>query len=125
MRIVIVGAGALGSVIGGCLARAGEDVTLVDVANPHLEAVARQGLKVTGFQNFSLPVKATDRPSEIKEADFLLLITKSMDTEMALRNVGHLRIQFASSIQNGVAKDERLARVFGKEKVLGLSLIHI
>jgi len=124
MRIVIVGAGALGSVIGGCLARAGEDVTLVDVANPHLEAIAGQGLRVTGFQNFSIPVRATDRPSEIKEADFLLLITKSMDTEMALQGVGHISIQFACSIQNGVAKDERLARVFGKEKVLGgLTLI--
>ncbi|MDH7499872.1 MAG: 2-dehydropantoate 2-reductase [candidate division NC10 bacterium] len=119
MRVVIVGAGALGSVIGGCLARAGEEVILVDVANPHLEAIARQGLTVTGFQNFSIPVQATDRPSEIKEADFLLLITKSMDTEKALQGVGHVSIPFACSIQNGVAKEERLARVFGKEKVVG------
>jgi 2-dehydropantoate 2-reductase len=124
MKIVIVGAGALGSVIGGCLARAGEEVTLVDIANPHLEAIARKGVQVTGFQDFFAPVRATDRPAEIKEADFLLFLTKSMDTEKALEGVSHLPIQYASSIQNGVAKDERLAKVFGKEKVLGgLTLI--
>jgi len=124
MRIVIVGAGALGSVIGGCLARAGEEVTLVDIANPHLEVIAKQGLKVTGFQHFSIPVKATDQPSEVREADFLLLVTKSMETERALQGVRSLPVQYACSIQNGVAKDDRLAKVFGNEKVLGgLTLI--
>jgi len=119
MRIAIVGAGALGSVIGGCLARAGEEVTLIDIASPHLEAIRERGLKVTGFQQFSVPVKITAQPSEVREVDFLLLITKSLDTEKALAGIGHLRAGYASAIQNGVAKDERLAKVFGKEKVLG------
>lgn len=124
MRIVIVGAGALGSVIGGCLARAGEEVTLVDIANPHLDAIRERGLRVTGFQQFSVPVKIASQPSEVKEADVLLVVTKSPDTEKALAGISHLRVGYASSIQNGVAKDERLARVFGQEKVLGgLSLV--
>jgi len=119
MKIVILGAGALGSVMGACLARAGEEVTLVDVPSPHLEAIAKRGLKVSGFQDFSVSVRATDQPSAIREADVLLVITKSMDTEKALQGVSHLKIQYASSIQNGVTKDERLARVFGEERVLG------
>lgn len=119
MRIAIVGAGALGSVIGGCLARAGEEVTLIDITSPHLEAIRERGLKVTGFQQFSVPVKITAQPSEVREVDFLLLITKSLDTEKALAGIGHLRVGYASSVQNGVAKDERLSKVFGKEKVLG------
>ncbi len=119
MKIVILGAGALGSVIGGCLARAGEEVTLVDVPSPHLEAIANRGLRVTGFQDFSVPIGVTDQPNAIQEADVLLVITKSMDTEKALQGVRHLKVQYASSVQNGVAKDERLAQIFGEDRVLG------
>ena len=119
MRIAIVGAGALGSVIGGCLARAGEEVVLIDTANPHLEAMKERGLQVTGFQQFSVPVKVTAEPSEVEAADVLLVITKSLHTEAALAGIRHLRVGYASSLQNGVAKDERLAEVFGREKILG------
>ena len=124
MKIVILGAGALGSLIGGCLARAGEEVTLVDIPNPHLEAIAGLGVKVRGFQEFTAPVKATDRPEQLKEADFLLVITKSLDTQGALQGVRHLQAGYAASIQNGVIKDERMIEVFGPDKVLGgLTLI--
>lgn len=124
MKIVIAGAGALGSVIGGCLARAGEEVTLLDIPHPHLEAIRERGLRVTGFQDFSVPVKATAQPGEIKEVDFLLLVTKSLDTEKALLGLSHLSAGYVCSVQNGVAKDERLAKAFGREKVLGgLTLI--
>ena len=46
MRIVVIGAGPIGGIVGGRLARAGKDVTLVDVDAEHLRAIAERGLRV-------------------------------------------------------------------------------
>jgi len=48
MRILVVGAGAVGSVLGGLLAKADHDVTLLGRAW-HLDVVSRQGLAITGL----------------------------------------------------------------------------
>ena len=47
-RIGIVGAGAIGCVVGGLLAKAGEDVTLIDQWPEHVEAIRRRGLRLGG-----------------------------------------------------------------------------
>jgi 2-dehydropantoate 2-reductase len=46
--ITIVGAGAIGGTVGAYLDEAGYDVTLVDVATEHVEAIRARGLKITG-----------------------------------------------------------------------------
>ncbi|MEO8135080.1 MAG: 2-dehydropantoate 2-reductase N-terminal domain-containing protein, partial [Betaproteobacteria bacterium] len=46
MQIAILGAGAMGSLFGGLLAEAGEDVTLIDVESAPLEAIRRAGLRL-------------------------------------------------------------------------------
>ena len=48
MRIGIIGAGAIGSVVGGLLTKAGRDVTLIDQWPEHVEAMRRQGLQLSG-----------------------------------------------------------------------------
>src|SRR5262245_63463810 len=48
MRIGIIGAGAIGSVVGGLLAKVGRDVTLIDQWPEHVEAMRRQGLRLSG-----------------------------------------------------------------------------
>ncbi|MEY2405533.1 MAG: 2-dehydropantoate 2-reductase, partial [Acidimicrobiaceae bacterium] len=53
MNICILGAGGLGSVIGGRLAETGVDVTLV--ARPaHVDAITRDGLRITGARGESI-----------------------------------------------------------------------
>ena len=47
-RIGIVGAGAIGCVVGGLLTRAGRDVTLLDQWPEHVETLRRQGLRLSG-----------------------------------------------------------------------------
>src|SRR5438045_9204469 len=47
-RIGIVGAGAIGCVVGGLLTKAGRDVTLIDQWPEHVEAMKRQGLRLSG-----------------------------------------------------------------------------
>ena len=48
MRIGIIGAGAIGSVVGGLLTKAGRDVTLIDQWPGHVEVMRRQGLQLSG-----------------------------------------------------------------------------
>src|ERR1051325_5019282 len=81
--ILIAGAGALGSVLGVFLRRAGHDVTLLG-RKPHLDAIAGAGLHIDGIWgehvvgDFSL---ATD-PSDLSGSRFstILLTVKSYDT---------------------------------------------
>ncbi|PYM35224.1 MAG: hypothetical protein DME15_06840, partial [Candidatus Rokuibacteriota bacterium] len=47
-RIGIIGAGAIGCVVGGLLTKAGRDVTLIDQWPEHVETMRRQGLRLSG-----------------------------------------------------------------------------
>jgi 2-dehydropantoate 2-reductase len=46
MKIAVIGAGAMGSVIGGLLARAGNDVTLIEIWREAIDAIERNGLRI-------------------------------------------------------------------------------
>src|SRR5215470_13911366 len=122
MKVVVVGAGALGSIVGAHLARAGEDV--VFVARGERAAILRQrGIVLGGLADFSVPVAVATDPREVETADVLLVAVKTYDTEPALAGLQHLRVRSALSLQNGVLKNEQLASVFGPERVLGAAVV--
>jgi 2-dehydropantoate 2-reductase len=118
MKIVILGAGALGSLIGAHLAKSGEDVTLI-AREARAKAIQEHGVSVTGLADFTVPVPVTARPQELLHADALLVTVKTYDMETALDGVAHLRVGSVLSVQNGLVKDEQLARRFGGEQTLG------
>ena len=118
MKIVILGAGALGSLIGAHLARAGEEVTLL-ARGQRAKLIREKGVTVTGLANFNVPVRVAETPDEVQEADLLLVAVKTYDTEDALKTLDHFKVGCALSVQNGVLKNEQLTRYFGKEKTLG------
>lgn len=114
----IVGAGAIGSILGAHLARAGHDVTLY-ARGARLERVARDGLRIRGLAEFVVPVSASDVPEDLRRADVLIVATKAIDTRAALARFRGAELGSVLSIQNGVLKDELLAEAFGRERVLG------
>src|SRR6266849_6652362 len=118
MHIVILGAGALGTVLGAHLARAGEDVTLI-ARGTRAAYLQEQGATLTGLVDFTVPVHVITDPSQVHDADVLIVTVKTYDMEAALQNVKHLHVESVASIQNGVLKNEQLAQTFGWEKVLG------
>lgn len=122
MKTVIVGAGALGSVIGGYFAQAGGDVTLIG-RKAHVEAIRARGLEIDGVRGRHLirDVRAVVEPREVGAADLLILCVKSQATPEALASLAHLRgkIGAAMSVQNGGRKDAELAEAFGQEAVVG------
>jgi len=122
VRTVIAGAGALGSVIGGYFAQAGEDVTLI-ARKAHVEAIRARGLEIGGIRGSHRirDIRAVVDPREVGSADLLILCVKSQDTRESLASLAHLRgrIGAALSLQNGGRKDEELAGAFGPEVVVG------
>lgn len=128
MRIVLLGAGGLGSVIGGYLAEAGADVTLVG-RPAHVEAIRRDGLRIVGRRGDVLVADHLEAVEHAAEAagvfDYLILAVKAKDTAQALNEAEPLRdvVSTALSVQNTVAKDGALADWIGRDKVIGASTI--
>jgi 2-dehydropantoate 2-reductase len=128
MRFVILGAGGLGSVIGGYLAKAGEDVTLI-CRPAHAQAINANGLKISGVRGDHLVrenLAAVTSPDEAKgEFDHLIVLVKGKDTETALAQADGLKARCKNvfSLQNGIGKEERLRAWAGRDKVIGASTI--
>src|SRR5205807_8231381 len=88
-RLGILGAGAIGCVVGGLLTKAGHDVTLIDQWPEHVEAMRRRGLRLTGTcGDHTIAVKAPhlhDAQSIAGPFDVLFIAVKSSDTHWATR----------------------------------------
>jgi 2-dehydropantoate 2-reductase len=122
MRIVVVGAGGTGGYFGGLLARAGQDVTFI-ARGSNLEAMRARGLTVESrlAGTFTLPVRATDDPSEVGPVDLILFCVKTYDTDAAAESVRPLLHPetMLLSLQNGIDNIERIARVTGHTPGVG------
>jgi len=118
MRVLIVGGGGIGTVYAGYLARAGVDVTLF-VKPGQAERFDGPAVHITGLAQFSAPVQLASDAATLGAHDYLLVCVKGRDTEAALAPLRDLPVECVLSLQNGVKKDDVLARLFGGERVLG------
>ncbi len=118
MRVVILGAGGVGSVVAGHLARQG--VEAIMIARPgHAAAVSSGGLRVRGLAEFEVDLPALPDVGALETADALLIAVKTKDMDRALESAKHLRVGLVASLQNGVVKNEQMAQVFGDAAVVG------
>jgi 2-dehydropantoate 2-reductase len=118
MKIVILGAGALGTVLGAHLARAGKDVTLI-ARGQRAAYLQEHGATITGLVDITVPVRVVTDPQQVQKADVLMVTVKTYDMEAALASVKHLDVGSVLSIQNDVLKNEQFAQTFCWAKVLG------
>ena len=118
MKVVIVGAGALGSLYAACLARDGHDVSLV-ARGERAPALAKHGISETGAHNFNARGDIVTEPQQLRACDLLILATKTYDTAGALQSLRELKVKSAFSVQNGVQKNDALAQAFGASAVFG------
>lgn len=110
-HVAVLGAGAVGCYFGGLLAQAGTRVTLV-ARQPHVEAIARDGLVIERADGtLRIRLAATTDATVVREADLVLLCVKSPDTENAVRGIAPLLAPQARllSLQNGVDNAARAA----------------
>ncbi|GIX48057.1 MAG: 2-dehydropantoate 2-reductase [Candidatus Tectimicrobiota bacterium] len=119
MRFVICGAGALGGVLGGQLAKAGYEVVLIDKIPEQVAAINRHGLQLRGVHgNHTLRLPAVPHAREVafRPGDVIFLCVKSFHTEAAvreLRQATDLDLPVFCA-QNGVRNEEVAARFFSR-----------
>ncbi len=121
MRTLIWGAGAIGGTLGAYLARAGHDVTMVDVDVDHVKAIAGGGIRVTGpIDGFTVRVPAFAPPALGGVWDEIILATKAHHTDAAVRAVApHLSAGgHVISAQNGL-NEIVIAAVVGAGRTVG------
>ena len=121
MKVLILGAGAMGCLYGAAFHRAGCKVTLVDVNRAHIDAISAHGLELetrAGVEHLPIPARL---PEEIAEpVDLVVVFTKTFHTEGALAGIAKVIGPETSllSLQNGLGNDKRLAAHASPERVL-------
>ena len=122
MKICILGAGALGSAIGGTLAEAGSEVYLINRRDEYVNNINTKGLILRdGIADRAVKVQARTDCTGIGPVDLIIVLVKSFHTKEAIANareiIGDQTI--IMSLQNGLGNEEALAEVVGKERLLG------
>src|SRR5207244_457440 len=112
MKICIVGCGAVGSLFAAHLAKAGEiEVWAYDVWKEHTEAIRKNGLRLSGAEEFTATVHATSDPNELPPCDYGIVATKAIHTKHAIAQTARAFGEGSAvcSVQNGVGNEEILA----------------
>ncbi len=121
MKILIMGAGAVGAYFGARLQETGEDVVFCS-RGENLRVLKERGLEVESPSGaLALKVRATGEPRDFAPYELILFCVKAYDTEAAARALdGCLAAGGAIlTLQNGVENEARLCQLFGKEAVMG------
>jgi len=120
MEVVVFGAGSLGSLVGGVLARR-HDVTLVGRA-PHVEAVRADGLCVEGEASFVVHPSATTDGDGLT-ADLAVVTVKSFDTGRAAAALATGDVGAVLSLANGMGNEATLAEQLDAPVVAGATAL--
>lgn len=122
MRVGIVGAGALGSVVGGLLAEAGVDVVLLRRSREDVALIREKGLWLEGVSGDRfIPLHIFSDPTEAGKVDLALVLVKSYDTAAAVEAVGTILGESGTilTLQNGIGNYEILNEAFPGRVLLG------
>lgn len=83
MKIAILGAGAIGSLLGGLLAEDGNEVWFIDIWKEHLERITREGLRIESSwrKRVIKGIQTAESAGEVGKVDLVILLVKSYTTE--------------------------------------------
>jgi 2-dehydropantoate 2-reductase len=122
MRILIVGAGALGGLVGAHLSEAGEDLYLLEVNQARAKLLNESGLFLSEADKGErcVPLRVVCSVSGLPEMDLLFVAVKSYETAGAIRQVARVigPDTLVLSMQNGIGNTQVMAAELGPERVL-------
>ncbi len=121
-HIAVIGAGAIGSLVGGILARHGHQVTLVG-KKAHIEAVKANGLCIDGVAgDFTVALDAAETLNF--EPDLTFIAVKNQDVRDTCRSIQAMAGRGpVVMMQNGVTSARTSADFFGEDRVIGCTLM--
>ncbi|TKD50671.1 ketopantoate reductase family protein [Sphingomonas baiyangensis] len=119
-HVTIVGAGAMGCLFAARIATAGRQVMLVDSDTARVAALARDGVTVRDEQGEHHARVSACLAGDAPPTDLVILFTKGMHSEAAIRSVAHLAAgdTLALTLQNGLGNAEAIAGVFAADRIL-------
>jgi 2-dehydropantoate 2-reductase len=112
MKICVIGCGAVGSLFAAHLAKAGEaEIWAYDVWKDHVEAMYKNGLRISGAAEITARLNATSDPKQLPHCDYGIFATKAIHTKLASCQVAHAFDEKSAvcSVQNGVGNEEIIA----------------
>lgn len=128
MKIVIIGAGAMGCLYGAKLSESDNEVWLLDVWKDHIEEINNNGLIVEKDleQRIYRNLKATVNPGETGTADIAVIFVKSTLTEEAvIRNRSVISEKtIIITLQNGLGNIEKIALTADKKNIVAGTTAH-
>lgn len=128
MKVAIIGAGSMGSLYGGLLAEAGNEVYFLDVYKEHVDSINKDGLWMEGCSGdrFIKGIKATSKAEEVGVVDLVIVFVKSTITDIAMGQnkaiIGNETIVL--TLQNGLGNIEKLETVVDKKQILAGTTAH-
>ncbi len=120
MRVVLIGCGAMGALFGAALAQAGARIACFDRRPEVIEAIRRDGLRVSGvLGERCVSAQAALNVDELDEADLALVLVDASSTEQAAEAAQRCLAPqgFALTLQNGIGNLEALVARLGRERV--------
>ncbi|MCY9198955.1 2-dehydropantoate 2-reductase [Bacillus atrophaeus] len=123
MRIAVLGAGSLGTIVGAYLDAGGMDVELIDTYQAHVDALNHKGAKVIGTTDFQAKVKAITPENKSGKYDLVLLLTKQLYNDSVLQELLPFlgADSIVCSLQNGIP-EEKVASIVGRERTIAGSV---
>ena len=115
MNIIVLGAGAIGSIYGAKLSNL-YNVTLV-ARKEHADKINKNGLKITGLENKTYKLKAATEIKKIENNTLILLTTKVYDSKKAVNDIKHLikKDTIILCLQNGLYCENVVKKIIGKK----------
>ncbi len=123
MRIAVLGAGSLGTIVGAYLADGGMDVELIDAYQEHVDTLNEVGAKVVGTTEFHSKVKAVIPQNKSGKYDLVLLLTKQLYNDSVLAELLPFLNEdsVVCSLQNGIP-EQKVSSIVGAERVIAGSV---
>lgn len=121
MRILVLGAGAVGGYFGGRMVEGGADVTFL-VRDRRRAALARDGLRVkSAVGDLKLAVKTIAAGEKMTPFDIVLLSSKAYDLDSAMESIAPAMGPDSAIVPllNGMAHLDALSARFGAQRILG------
>ena len=124
MHIVVLGAGAIGSIYGARLSTAHEVTLLTRAA--HAEAINRDGLRVTGAEERTYRVRAATLLDRVEPDTLIILATKVSDSDAAVRSIAPLlrADTVILCVQNGLYSEKVVKDIVGDRCLVLRAITH-